>query len=341
MKFLCTLIFLTSVLAGLVAQDSGGARFGYPNVEERQIIGTRWKYAYTTHLESNTTIHQAEKSYQYFLHFKYDYSYEQSLNGELTRSLWSLKGSTLNYSFRNIDHFEIAEINNKVMILEFVQPNSLGTYQYHFNAVEAKDAPFVRPPGELPEVVIEAKAIDKKNAEGRRFGGGSGASQQKKNKEPVRIAIELVGGGYYGGIDPVVKDFIEIKPDGRLIQELQTINQPLRVIKKNIPRADLELFAEYIKANHFFESQRLYDCNSPACEKRKTLKPSPIPLRLMVAYGDQKKVITISIWGQDNYHLKYVDYPPALDKIIDAIQKLAHRIEDGSASARANNRKKP
>ena len=65
------------------------------------------------------------------------------------------------------------------------------------------------------------------------------------------------------------------------------------------------------------------------------IKPTPIPLRLMVAYGDKKKVITISIWGMDNSHIKYVDYPPELDKIIDAIQRMAHRIEETSSKGKS------
>ena len=72
--------------------------------------------------------------------------------------------------------------------------------------------------------------------------------------------------------------------------------------------------------------ERIYDCEAGFCQKRKQQKPSPIPLRLAVAYGDQKKVITIAIWGKDKSEIRYVDYPKALDNIIEAIQKMAHRI---------------
>ena len=40
-----------------------------------------------------------------------------------------------------------------------------------------------------------------------------------------------------------------------------------------------------------------------------------------------KKVVTISIWGDDIDRTRYVDYPAALDNIIDAIQRMAHRID--------------
>ncbi|HEB62439.1 MAG TPA: hypothetical protein ENI82_04720 [Bacteroidetes bacterium] len=57
------------------------------------------------------------------------------------------------------------------------------------------------------------------------------------------------------------------------------------------------------------------------------MKPTPIPLRLVIAYGTRKKVITISIWGKDKNSVHYVNYPPALDNIIDAIQRMANRID--------------
>lgn len=326
-------IFLVVFSLHFFAFSVNAQKFGYPKVEERQLIGTKWRYAYTLQLESNTTIHQADKGYQYFLYFKYDYSYEQFLHGKLTRGAWALNGSTLFYNFRNIRKFDIAAINSKSLVLEFQQPNSNGTYQYHFVAVDSKEAPFVRPADELPEVIVEAYPSNNKK---RGWWNVLHSNEKKEDKETASvpkkttqtyISVELVGGGYFGGIDPVVKDFIKINTDGRLIQEFQTIGQPLRVVKKTIGRAELEQFAEYVMQNKFFDMQRMYDCNAEACTKRKVMKPTPIPLRLQITYGDKRKVVTIAIWGLDQHKIRYVDYPPALDNIIDAIQRFAHRDE--------------
>lgn len=57
------------------------------------------------------------------------------------------------------------------------------------------------------------------------------------------------------------------------------------------------------------------------------MNPAPIPLRLAIAYGDKRKVITVSIWGKDARNMKYVDYPPVLDNIIAAIQKMSYRMD--------------
>ncbi len=311
-------------------------KFGFPKVEERQLIGTRWRYTYALHVESNTTIHQSDQTYQYFLHLQYDFTFEQYLNNRLTKGNWSLNGSTLFYPFRNIKKFDIAEIDNHHLVLEFQQPNANGTYQYHFVAVEANQTPFVRPANELEEVIVEGYPNKEKKGNWWSFfkkkektatADNKNKSKETPNNNLPPLSIELIGGGYYGGIDPVIKDFISIRPDGRLIQEFQSVNQPLHVVKKNIPRAELEQFAQYVMDNHFFDAQRIYDCSSPACEKRKLQKPTPIPLRLMISYGERKKVVTIVIWGQDQAKQRYVDYPPAFDNIIDAIQRFAHRIE--------------
>ena len=320
---------------GMAQNDSLAWGTNYPAVQDRQIIETKWRYTYAIHLESNTIIHQAENYYDYYLHFRYDYTYSQYLNGRLTRGTWSLNGSELFYSFKHIKKFEIAEIGKSRLILEFTQPNSKGTYQYHFVRVESKDAPFVKPPNELPDVIVET-ANPKKNRKRwlsfkkkkKRKRKRKRKKRKKSKEEPIYINIELIGGGYYGGIDPVLKDYIHIKSDGRLIKEFKSLRGGLVVTKKDIPREELEKFAEFIIAQRFFEFERLYDCQSSSCQKRKRAKPTPIPLRLAVAYGSQKKVVTISIWGKDDKNHKYVDYPPAIDNIIDAIQRMAHRLDE-------------
>ncbi len=334
-KYHLVLSFVLLVIAGgqlLAQQDSLGWGTNYPAVDERKIIETKWRYTYAIHLESNTIIHQAEDFYEYFLHFRYDYTYQQYLNGKLSKGTWSLNGSELFYSFKHIKKFEIAVTNKKTLVLEFTQRNSKGTYQYHFVRVESKDAPFVKPANELPDINVEAVNPNKKRWWA--FGKKRKKKRKKKKKKKsklVYISIELIGGGYYGGVDPVLRDYIHIKSDGRLIKEFKSVNSGLQVTRKDIPREELEQFAEFIITQKFFEFERLYDCSNSVCQKRKHNKPTPIPLRLAVAYGNKKKVVTISIWGRDQHNIKYVDYPRALDNIIDAIQRMAHRSEPSSS----------
>ena len=312
--------------------DSLGWGTRYAAVDERKIIETKWRYTYTLHLESNTIIHQAEDFYDYYLFFRYDYTFQEYLNGQKRRGRWSLDGSELFYSFKHIDQFEIANIDKQALVLEFVQPNSKGTYQYHFVRVESKDAPFVKPPNELPDVIVETLNPRRESRRLRSLAKRRKKKHRKKKKKNdsdlAYISIELIGGGYYGGIDPVLRDYIHIKSNGRLIKEFKSQHNGLMVTKKDIPREELEQFAEYIVSQRFFEFERLYDCESNFCQQRKHTKPTPIPLRLAVAYGNQKKVVTISIWGKDKSNVRYVDYPPALDFIVEAIQRMAHRLDE-------------
>ena len=331
--FIISIFCFSQVLNAQVDSMTWGTN--YPEVDERKIIETKWRYTYALHLESNTIFHKAEKDYEYFLYFKYDYTYQQFLNGTFDKGVWSLNGSDLFYNFRHIKKFEIAQISKNVLVLEFQQPNSKGTYQYHFIKVDSKDAPFVKPINELPDILVEELnpkkgknqwwTFGKKKKKKRRWG-------RKKKSEPkekeLYISIELIGGGYYGGIDPVLRDYIHIKSSGRLIKEFKSVHKGLMVTKKNIPREELEAFAEYIITQKFFEFERLYDCEDVLCQKRKANKPTPIPLRLAVAYGSRKKVVTISIWGKDEKNMKYLDYPDAIDNIVLAIQKMAHRLEE-------------
>lgn len=316
----------------LSAQEADSATWTAP--DDRLFVESKWRYTYTLHLESNTIIHRADSDYDFYLYFRYDYSYQEYLNGKMTRGNWSLDGRNLFYSFQHVNKFKIAGLNKSVLVLEFSPRNSKGTYQYHFVRVDSKDAPFMRPPNELPEVLVEADNPNnvKKNKRGWLSFAKKKKKRRKRKYQPEEkltyINIELIGGGYYGGIDPVIKDFIHIKTDGRLIQEFQSVNQGLFVNKKNIPREELEQFAEYIVKQKFFDFERVYDCTDPACFKRKRMKPTPIPLRLSVTYGNRKKVVTIAIWGEDDRKMQYVDYPPALDYIIDAIQRMANRLDD-------------
>jgi len=331
-KYISSLLFLY-LFGGIGTawgqQDSIPKSRSFFEVDERKLVETKWRYTYAIHLESNTIIHQAENFYDFYLHFRYNYTYEQYLNGEMSRGPWSLDGNQLQYSFKHIKNFEIASISKQAMILEFTQSNSKGTYQYHFIRVESKDAPFVKPLNELPDVIVETAnpkkrrgwlSLKKKKKKKKR-------KKKKTDDKPIYISIELIGGGYYGGLNPVLRDYIHIKSNGRLIKEYKSANSGLVVTRKNIPREELERFAEYIVEQKFFNFDRQYDCSSSYCQGRKREKPTPIPLRLAVAYGNKKKVVTVSIWGKDKGNAKYVNYPPELDYIIDAIHKMAVRIE--------------
>lgn len=299
----------------------------YPPVDENKMIESRWKYAYALHTDNNTIIHRADDTYHYYLFWRFDYTYEQYLNGRLTKGTWSLNENELFYNFRNVSKFYIAEVTDKTMVLEFSPPNAKGTFQYHYVRVPPSAAPFERPANELPEVDVESQYISatkKRNArrEKRR-------RKRRNRKRPEvdeslpEISIELVGGGYYGGIDPVIKDYITIQTNGRIIKEFKSVNKGETITKKNITREELEQLGAFIIAKGFFEYDNSYRCNTSLCQRRMSAKPTPIPLRIAVTYGERSKMVTIPIWGLDDKRTRYIEYPDGLDDIIAVIQKMA------------------
>ena len=332
--YMLAVLFLMPLI-GYGQEDDIDAEKGpsFFSVDERKIVETKWRYTYAMHLESSTIIHQADEGYEFFLYFKYDYTYQQFLNGEFDKGIWSINDDELFYKFKHINKFVIADIDSDKLILEFKQPNSSGTYQYHFISVTSDEAPFIKPANELPDINVDA--VNPKLNKKRWWASKRKKRIKSRKKDEVAdtyINIELIGGGYYGGIDPVIRDYIHIKSDGRLIKEFKSLSNGLQVTKKNISRDELEDFAEYIIKQKFFDFDRIYDCDTSTCQKRKAHSPTPIPLRLAIAYGNRKKVVTIAVWGDDGKRVQYVDYPPALDNIIDAIQRMAHRIDDAYGS---------
>lgn len=297
----------------------------YTTIDANRLRETKWRYSYMLHSESGMILHKAANTYQYYLYFRFDQTYQQMLNGSLSSGLWLLNDQNkLSYTFQDVNTFKIINLDADNLVLEFERPNSKGHFQYFFiNADD--DNPFPKPPNELPTVKVKERKISKLPWWVQGSFKGKNKTPTQPTPTPTYISIELVGGGYSGGVDPVTRDYIRIKTDGRLVQEYQSKSRGLVVTKKDIPREELERFCEFVVSQNFFEFKRAYDCEDQACETRKHYKPTPIPLRLSIAYGNRRKVISISIWGQDERKMRYVNYPPALDNIIDAIQKFAHR----------------
>ncbi len=316
-------VFLSVLPFHLAGQPEG-------NPLEQRLMESVWRYAYTLHATSNTVLHRADRDYAFFLYFRYDHTYRESLQGEEERGNWSMEGRTLSYRFQHVERFEVVVLNETMLVLEFTQRNSQGVYQYHFVRVAPGDNPFSRPANELPTVTVEAETEEVVLADQpltrswRRWRRRDRLRPGPPAAPAPLIQVELNGGGYYGGIDPVFRNFIRIKTDGRLVREFQSEHQPLLVIRRDIGRDELEAFAAYVLREGFFDMDRLYDCGDPACEDRKSEPPTPVPLRLSITYGLRKHVVTVAIFGDDDRRQAYVEYPEALGRIIGTIEKMAN-----------------
>ena len=345
----------------VLAQAAGGedARVDSALIE-RTIVEAKWRYVYTVHVGSNTVIHEAGSDYDFYLYWRYDYTAEEYLNGRYERKAWALAGDQIVYPFRNVNVFRVAQAGREKLALEFKQPNSKGLYQYHFARVSDDDAPFIKPVNQLPTVMVEG--VSKQKRKRRKLKGSEVAGVKKtrrwwpfgRNRErraerkTERLAerrerrerrvsasgavatdmmIELTGGGYFGGIDPVMRDHTVIKPGGRLVKEFKTVQTDLRRTAADIDVDAYNRLAEFIEDKGFFDLERVYDCSSEACTARKRLKPTPVPLRIAVSDGKRKKVVNVAIWGQDERGVRYVDYPEELEAVIQAVLNVSNGAE--------------
>ncbi len=299
----------------------------YEPIDDNLLVATKWEYAHQTVKGSSTKMNEAGNDFEYFVHFSYDYKFEENINGAYRKGVWILNQdkTEIYYRYRDVKWWKVVELTKEVLILEYAVEGK-ATFYYHFNRVEDEDAPFAKPANELPRVDVEEERLKflqfKKKREARK-NRPKPVYDPQREPEAIFIEIELIGGGFYGGIDPVLKNYVTINTEGRLIKEYQSVQKGLTKTKKDIPREELEQLAEYIVENNFFDFNNFYDCKSPDCYSRKLEKPTPIPLRLSVKYGDKKKMITVSICGFDGRSDRYVDYPKEIDFIIESIQRLA------------------
>ena len=331
--FFCYIITATN----LIAQDTLKSK--YPAVNESILLGSKWRYTYMTHAESNTVLHRAENGYEYFLHLKYDYTLEHYLNGTYFKSTWKLSpnGNELFYKFRQLSWWKIAEYDTKHLVLEF-QNNAKSSYRYHFVAISDSEGPFVREAYELPSVEVDAYSenTSKLGIGKARFGKSKKKQKDEQAKKddkpkkvllsepiPTYIRIELIGGGFYGGLDPVYRDYTKIETDGKIIREFMSEKKGLIKTKRQINRKELEDLIKFFEMNKLFEMNKAFECEDELCEKRSKRDPLPMPLRLVVTHGSRRKVVTVDIYGGDDRKAKYINYPKELENIVHSIQVLA------------------
>ncbi|HMG16063.1 MAG TPA: hypothetical protein VK590_11485, partial [Saprospiraceae bacterium] len=288
------------------SQDKGSNSFLYPDIQENRLYETKWKYINTLDQHSQTIVHHSTEEYKNYLYFKLNKSVEIYLNGIRTQKEWNVKGPKLYMPFRDVDSFMIVKLDGNSLVLEYNNKAGRGTYEYHFNKLEDSATIFKRPDYLLPEVKINSKREHLKEGEhtkglfARFWDWIFGNPEEKADKpEPIFVNIEVIGGGYYGGIDPAIKNYIQLKTNGLLIREYETAYKGLVKTQKSISREELEQFVEYIDKKGFFELPSNFECIDPRCLTRLNKKPVPIPLRISVTYGIKHKVINVPIYGLD------------------------------------------
>ncbi len=301
----------------------------YSKVTETHLVESWWQYVQTLHVASNKVVHQGLDAYPSFVHFRFDNTAEVGMTGQISQHPWKLDRGALRFVYRSDSLFCVHQPDPATLHFQFQTPERHEQYVYVFRKVEPRATPFERPWYELPTVLVtrDKKAVipSQKKIPWWAFWRRWQHPDQQLGPPPIRIQIEVSGGGYYGGINPVYRQFVKINSEGRLVREVQTAREGLMVTRKDIARNELEAFAYWIRDQGYFDLDRAYDCKEQLCHRRKGEKPQPIPLQVMVTLGHQTKIITIPIWGLDNQHIQYIPYPPVIDQIVETVYRMADR----------------
>lgn len=329
--FIFCLLYFSLDLGEIYGQEKND--YLYPDVPESTLYETKWQYQYTLHVESQTMLHKAGDNFKAFYYFRLDKKSESAVNGKYAISNWSIKGPVLQAPVLNTDSLLIVKASETQLILEVENKSGKGHLQYFLTPLSDDGTIFKKPEYLLPELTVESKP---KSNENNNFTSwfqrmwerlwGISDNDEDSDAKPY-INIEIIGGGYFGGIDPAVKNYIRLKNNGRLIREYATTYQGQTKTTKNITRQELESLAEYLDVKGFFGLQSSYGCVSPECNKRMLQKPMPVPLRISVTYGLKQKVVSVSIYGLDERNIKYLPYPSVIDNLVETLNRMANRLE--------------
>lgn len=272
--------------------------------DEKLLTGVVWSFQMTFEWESGDIIEKGDPATVCDLLLESSHSYELFDQNKLIRGAWGLQGDVLLVSFRGRESFTLAQLTADQLDLQF----QAGRKQYIHR--------FSRQPYILSNPSANG-SVD------RSASAKAPADRRTWIEGEREIRIELTGGGFFGGADPVQRDFILIKENGRLIHERQTVNTGLQVEKATLSMRQMAELAEFIRGNGFFSMEPRYGCATPECEDRLLALPRPVPLRLAVTDGLDRHVVEVAIWPEGHDKEAFVAIPSSLKNIVDAIRSLA------------------
>lgn len=302
----------------------------YPPINEHLLAHTYWQYSYQSKSSNHFVVHRADSSTALYFHFGYDQRLVIVNEAERLEQPWRYERSSneLVFAFQAAQRWSVVSFQPEHLILECMGLDS-SLYRYHFKAIRPEQGPFDLALWELPTMNL----VDTLPQMGLRYPhrfvrdekGKRGLAKPRLDTpkpEPTFIQIEMVGGGFFGGADPIYRNSLVIKTDGTVVRQIQTELQGLREYRYKISRQTLEDLFRFIEGKRFFEFQQGYNCQSAACVKRMRETPRPVAFRLAVTYGERRKMVAVSIW-EGPFGLPWVDYPNELNHIVQAIEKVS------------------
>lgn len=139
------------------------------------------------------------------------------------------------------------------------------------------------------------------------------------------IQIKMVGGGFYGGINPVTENIRMIKTTGEILIHTKQLYTGERNDTLFTSRDEVEKLARFIRDNGFFNLKNMYECDpsNEECNQRKKKYPRPVPLQVHLTIGDMRKSVTVTVFEKG-----MIDYPETFEAIVDRINELIIRARE-------------
>gem|GEM_PF-1360285 len=292
----------------------------FQEVRDSQFYETMWKYEKTIDQASGLAVHNPDKAYRHFIYFMLSGKMQEYQNGQLSDGIWTTDGTKLMTSIGNISVFDIVKLSAIQLIVEYAPKTGVGRRQLVFSSSEDSEL-FVKPESTINLVKVEAKTKgDTKDSWiSQFFAWITGEYQQEEISSQLKI--ELIGGGFMGGLDPVIKNYIVLYPNGRLIREYASQFGGTTKSSQQLKQSEINALSEFIDQKKFFEISQPISCLQEA-QRRMLKSPRPIPLRLAITDGIKHKVIEIPIYGRDESKSLYCNPPIVVEQIVEGLNRM-------------------
>ena len=299
-----------------------------------KLVDEKWNYRYQIHVGENQTIHRAT-TMNWALYFSSTQKLYQQKSDRSSCASYTLSDRKIISPILPFGPLSIVSCSETELVLIF-DLNSIDQYQFYFTKELVSPNDTFIPKHTLTSVVYHYKNPQQQDLVHQEYlssiGRKNAVKKKKRNRripsnvpidEPEFLQVELTGGGFRGGLDPVYRNILLIRTDGSLLFEYETKRSGLQSWKKKINRDSLNSLVKYIESKNFFTFEKIYSCRSAGCFKRLASDPPPIAMRLCVSKGSRRKVVSIAIWDGKGRDKSLIDYPRELDDIVRAIQLVA------------------
>ena len=198
-----------------------------------KLVDEKWNYRYQIHVGENQTIHRAT-TMNWALYFSSTQKLYQQKSDRSSCASYTLSDRKIISPILPFGPLSIVSCSETELVLIF-DLNSIDQYQFYFTKELVSPNDTFIPKHTLPSVVYHYKNPQQQDLVHQEYlssiGRKNAIKKKKRNRrvpsnvpkdEPEFLQVELTGGGFRGGLDPVYRNILLIRTDGSLLFEYET-----------------------------------------------------------------------------------------------------------------------